>query len=163
MIIDIKDLENLPGGKLYVEFNEVIPGLETSSPITANIEVISNGVTIDVKGRVQSDISFECDRCLKEFLHHIDLNIDEKFVKGRIIDDNVKDLELKNENFIEELGDNEKIDLTDVIYQNIIINSPIKKLCDINCEGSEEFQKYVIEKSIDPRMQIFKDLKDKLK
>jgi len=83
---------------------------------------------------------------LKEFLHHVAIDIDEKFVKGKIIEDNIKEYEIKNENFFEELGEVTEIDLTDLIYQNIILNIPIQKLCDLNCKGSEEASNYVKKK-----------------
>ncbi|MFA6989971.1 MAG: YceD family protein [Candidatus Gastranaerophilaceae bacterium] len=163
MIINIEELECQKEGKLNLEFNELIHTLDKQSPVIGDFEIISKGLVIEIKGKVHACVTLECDRCLKEFLHHVDLDIDEKFVKGKIIDDNVKELELKGENFVEELGDAQEIDLTDLIYQNIILSLPTKKLCNENCEGSEELKKYTIEKPSDPRMQVFKDLENKFK
>lgn len=59
---------------------------------------------------------------------------------------------------MEELKGSKEIDMTDLIYQSIILNIPTQKLCKKECQGTEEFQRLTVEKSIDPRLQIFKNL-----
>lgn len=163
MIISIEELENSPEGKLLISFDEIISDLQNDTSVKGQINVVSKGIVIEVSGVIETDLKLECDRCLKEFLHHIELDIDEKYVKGTIVNEDIKEFEIKNEDFVEELGKNKEIDITELIYQNIVINTPVKKLCDNLCKGSEELDKYLKEKEEDPRLQVFKDLKDKLK
>jgi len=162
LIVNIEELESSTEKELEYKIEEIIPELENNTPVKANLTVTSKGDTIFINGTVETTLQLECDRCLKVFDYNLKLDIDETFLKGHLIGENTREFEIKNGNFIEDLGGSIEIDLNDLIYQSIIINVPNKKLCDINCEGLEESAQYVKEKAEDPRLQIFKDLKDKL-
>lgn len=163
MIIYIDEIENLPNKKLEIEFSEIIEDLNLKEPVTGNIVVQMSGPNLNIKGCVQASLSLECDRCLKEYIEKFNIKIDENFIKGQAYNKSKAEIELKIESLVEELGSSNEINLTDLIYQNIILSVPNKKLCDINCKGSDEYQKLQNEKHIDPRLQIFKDLNDKMK
>jgi len=163
LIINIDELEVTPDKKLEFVINEHIKELQNESLVVGNITVKATCYGVNVTGHVETDIKLECDRCLKEYTYHIEADIDENFVKGKIFDQSKAEIEIKGENFVEELGDKKEIDLTDLIYQTIILNTPNQKLCDINCAGSEEYRKYIENKPVDPRLQIFKDISDKIK
>ena len=76
---------------------------------------IINGVFI-AKGSYSGDISFTCDRCLKEF-------------SGKpATDDYIYAVEI---NSLKE----ETIDLTDGVREDILLGLPIKVLCSEDCKG----------------------------
>ncbi len=162
MKINIEELESIPDKTITLNFNEKISELENDSPVSGTLTISSTGYGAEVEGHVATDIVLECDRCLERFTYHIDVDIDEKFVKDRIISEERNEIELTSEDFVEELKGSKEIDVTDLVYQSIILNVPTKKLCDIECEGTEEYQKLIKEKPIDPRLEIFKKLSDKM-
>lgn len=163
MKVNLYDLENLPDKRIEVYFNEEIDELKNNKPVLGQITVYTTYYGAKVSGHVQTEITLECDRCLDKFNSNIEVDIDEKYVKDSLAFQDGKEFEIKEENFVEELNGSDEIDITDLIYQSIILNIPSKKLCDIKCPGSLEFQKLKENKEIDPRLEIFKKLSDENK
>lgn len=160
MIIKLEDLENLPEQKLILKFNEQMSGIHTDKPVEGTLTVKLTEYGAIVEGQVQTDVVLECDRCLKEFTYHACVDIEEKFVNDSIVYEYPKELELKEESFVEELGDKKEIDITDLVYQSLILGVPVKKLCEENCQGSEDYEIISEEELIDPRLEIFKKLSE---
>ena len=159
MKINIEDIANSAEGKITIDFQEKINELENNEIVRGIISIEITSYGVKVEGHVETEVTLECDRCLKSYKSLIQADIDEKFVKEKIVSDDVKELEIKKDNFVEELNGRTDVDITDLVYQSIILNLPNKKLCDINCQGSEELKKIQSEKLIDPRLEIFKKIK----
>ena len=139
MIIDINDLEN--DKATDIEIDEYFEELKAHASGMLTIKLL--GDFIFIKGNLDVNIELECSRCLKIFETVINVNIDEKFYKGVQTPEYPKERQLKSKDFVEELTDCEEIDLSDLIYQSIILNIPSQVLCDENCEGTEELKKYI--------------------
>jgi len=154
--INLEDLENNPESKTTVSFNEVIKELENDKPVTGTVTVMLTPYGVEVTGLVETDMILECDRCTKTFPYHLKIDVNEELTRDNIVDPETKEFEITKGNFIEELKGRKEIDVTDIIYQDIILNIPGKKLCDEKCEGLEELQKIKSDKQPDPRMQAFK-------
>ncbi|MFH0702610.1 MAG: YceD family protein [bacterium] len=161
MKINIEELANLPENQITLNFHETISDLNNNTPINGVIIAYLTSYGVKIEGNIETDMILECDRCLKSYSCHININIDEKFVKDSIILEGTRDLELTNENFVEELDNRSEIDITDLVYQYIILNLPGKKLCYSECPGTEEIQKLKTEKSLDPRLEVFKNILEK--
>lgn len=144
--------------QITFEFHEVIKDLGNDNPVDGYItaKVIPGGIRIE--GRVETDLIMECGRCLENYPYHSDVVIEEVFIHGSL--SCAKEMELTEENFVEELKDRKEIDVTDLIYQTIILNNPSKKLCKEECSGPQDYQELQEEKSIDPRLEIFTKLYD---
>ena len=69
------------------------------------------------------------------------------------------EFELKENSFIEDLNGSDEIDITDFVYQSVILHIPNKCVCDINCKGNEKVNQYLKTETIDPRLEIFKTIK----
>lgn len=156
MKIYLDELENNPENQLTLEFNEIIDELGNNQKITGSITASLTTYGVDVKGFIETDLNLECDRCLKSYTYHVNIDFDEKFIRDNLASDETKEIEITKENFVEELHGRKEIDITDLIYQSIILNIPSKKLCDVECPGNEAFQKLKDDISLDPRMQVFK-------
>jgi uncharacterized protein len=154
--IKLEDLENNPENKITLDFDEVISELENDKPVTGTVTVMLTPYGVEVTGSVETDLNLECDRCLKIFPYHLKIDINEELTKENIVNPETKEYEITRGNFVEELKGRKEIDVTDIIYQDIILNIPGKKLCDEKCEGTEELQENKSEKQLDPRMQAFK-------
>lgn len=161
MKILIEDIENAPESKIQINFCEIIDDLENDREVEGILDVSSNGATIQVTGHVKTSMTLECDRCLGEFDRDIEADIDEVFVKENVFDYSKHEIELKNDNFVVELNGENEIDITDLVYQSIIINIPTRKICRHGCKGKIPILSE--DEKIDPRLEIFKRLSDEIK
>jgi len=139
MIIDINDLENdeVVSVEIEEDFDEIF------AHATGMLDIKSSGDFVFIRGNLDVEVELECSRCLKTYKDNINVNIDEKFLKGAKTPVTSKEHQMKKSDFVEELDGITEIDLNDLIYQNIIINIPSQTLCDENCEGLEEMKKYI--------------------
>ncbi|EKE03327.1 MAG: hypothetical protein ACD_20C00215G0011 [uncultured bacterium] len=149
---------NTPEGQMTLEFSEVIGELSNNKTVEGKItaSLISGGVQI--KGHAETDMMLECDRCIVNYPYHADVDIEEVFITGSL--SSAKEIELTQENFVEELKGRNEIDVTDLVYQSILLNLPSKKLCQEECPGTKEFQNLQVEKPVDPRLEVFKKLSE---
>lgn len=160
LIVKLDDLQNIPDGSRIIDIDTKIENLETLNNVTGKVKVSLTAYGADVTGHVQADIKLECDRCLEEFTYHASVDIEEKFVNDSIVMLSAREVELKSENFVEELNEDKEINISDLIYQAIILDMPTQKLCNDACEGSDAYKKILSEANIDPRLEIFKQLSE---
>ncbi|MEI7474174.1 MAG: DUF177 domain-containing protein [bacterium] len=161
MIINIEELKNLSEKQVEVKLNiEQLPDLTLIQPVKGALNLSVEGYGINIEGEFTTEVAVNCDRCLQEFSYPLDIAVDEKLIFGKLVDEQIKEFELTGENFVEDLADKEEIDLTEFIYQEIILNIPSQKLCDFACEGTEEYKKVKIDGLVDPRLEIFKKLSE---
>lgn len=159
MYVQIDDIKNAPEQALRVEFEDIIAELDSNNPISADITFRLLGNIITATGKITGSIKSTCVRCLKEFNRKIDINLNEQYMLGRLFDGQDGEIELKDNNFIEDLGSKQEIDIEDLIYQSVILNSPNQLVCDINCVGDEILNKYIKKEVSDPRLDVFKNIK----
>lgn len=163
-LINIDDIENSPGKKLQVDFEDFIEGVKSKEPIKASLELTALGEFIEAVGRVEGSAILECDLCLEEFEYKIDFEIEELFAKNSLIDDVDGDgqygaeTELKEGEFVTDLKGSKDIDIYDLLYQSVILDFPNKKVCGINCKGGDIFLREEPQEEIDPRLAVFKNI-----
>ena len=160
MKINIKELQNIPEQMMDIIFQEKIKELENDIPVDAVLNVAVTGYGVNIKGHVKTDLKLVCDRCLGEYDHNVDVDVDEDFVNESIITGDQKEYELTKGQFVEELRGRDEIDINDFLYQTIILEVPPKKICKDDCEGSEAYQKIKSEKFIDERLEVFKSFSE---
>ena len=161
-ILSLDELENSENKTLYFTFNEKIEGIDCVTPIHADLCAKSLDDFVQITGNVKGKVLLECDLCLDKFEYDVDFELDEMFSKGSLIGDYTEsgqEFELKDGQFVTDLNGEKEIDICDLLYQSVILNFPNKIVCDINCNGSNELQKYQKEFVQDPRLEIFNKLK----
>lgn len=160
MIIKIEDIENAPGKKLQINFEDFLNGINSLNPIKADLEITSLGEFIKVSGNLTGEALLECDLCLEPFTYKLDFEIDEIFAKNSLMEEYGSETELKDGQFVTDLKGSKDIDITDLLYQSVILDFPNKKVCGINCKGGDIFirDKNPQTQEIDPRMEVFKNL-----
>ena len=163
MKISISDIENNHNKVADINFSEIIEEFNDELPVNATLKVEIISDYVKIKGNIKATLKLICDVCLKEFEEKFDINVEEFFTKTKLNEDEANEFEIKNDGFIEDLNGEDEIDLTDFIYQCVTIHIPNKIVCDINCNGDENLEKYLKENSIDPRLEIFKQIKIKEK
>ena len=106
-------------------------------PVKVTGELTNTGDTILFEGKVSTAVRMSCGRCLKEYTQPLEFGIEEEYAKkglGKKAQKN--EIELGENDFVYEVGSDNKIDLSEVIRQNILIEVPIQPLCE-ECKGKE--------------------------
>ena len=86
--------------------------------------VLDSEDNVYVEGRLQYDIKFPCDRCLKEVIKHFDVRFTASFyLAGNESQDGYYSY------------NNNSVDLTEAVREDVILNLPNRVLCDDNCKG----------------------------
>jgi len=158
--INIKELQNIPEQMMNITFQEKIQELENDIPVDAVLNVAVTSYGVNIKGHVKTDLKLVCDRCLGEYDYNVDVDVDEDFVNESIVSVDQKEYELTKGQFVEELRGRDEIDINDFLYQTIILEIPLKKICNDGCEGSEAYKKIKNEKYIDERLEVFKSFSE---
>ncbi len=161
MIITLEQLENAEGQRININFHKIILDVNPNQEVQANLVAWKRGTHVEVLGDIKAEVEIECDRCLKKFNQVLNIDIKEVFSTCDVFDYSHNEIELKNDNFVVELEKEGKIDITDLVYQSIILNLPSKKICSENCEGTEVLKELQNNK-IDPRLAVFQDISQKI-
>lgn len=132
--------------------------LETNGPVAADLVFKSLGQYINVKGQIVANVKLKCDRCLGEFCQKFELPLDETYMSGSFNNGEKSEIELKDGDFVIDLFEETDIDVDDLIYQSLILNIPNPSVCDINCNGDPEMEKYIKKEISDPRLDVFKNI-----
>ena len=159
MKINITEIENLETKSKSFKFEEIIDEFNDVDPVCADINVEIIGNLIIVKGEINANVNLVCDVCLKDFTKQMNVKFEEFFTKYNLNEDYGKEYEIKNDGFVEDLNGSNEIDITDLVYQTVILNIPNKLVCDINCNGDDSLSKYLKTEIIDPRLEVFKNIK----
>jgi len=156
LIINIDEIDDLLEKQKLLVFDEVIDELNNGNAVKGSLVVSVLGQRVIVEGSVETNINLQCDRCLGTYQYHLNADINEIFLKGSLFTEFKKDFELTASTFVEELHESTEINLTDLVYQEVILNIPVSKLCNEECEGDEYLKNMRNEKQIDPRLDVFK-------
>lgn len=152
----IEDIENSKDGILKYNFEENIEGIDSDTPVKADLTIKNLGEFVEISGNVKTILNLECDICLKPFKYDMEFSIDEIFAKDALLEDYGQEIEIKDGQFVTDLNGADRIDIYDLLYQSVILNIPNKKVCGINC-SRDNFQKE--EDLTDPRLEVFKNIR----
>lgn len=130
MVIDVSELfSNKKRKKVHLDLekdkffyeNEFI---QFSKPVKLDIVLMPIGDEIDLTGSMETEILLACSRCLEIFSFSINIELNEKLSKT---------LNSEDEDII--FIKNDRLDLDEIVENNIISMLPIKKLCSKSCKG----------------------------
>ena len=82
------------------------------------------GDEIDLTGSMETELLLACSRCLETFSYSINIELNEKLSKT---------LNSEDEDII--FIKNDRLDLDEIVENNIISMLPIKRLCNKDCKG----------------------------
>jgi uncharacterized protein len=178
MKIDVTDLLKSFGAQLKLDISETLSfpparfdarrvgdadkedRLNLTSPVHVKLKLVNTGRSILVSGTLKTTVRMACSRCLKDFDLPAVLKIEEEYGKRRAIPRAGKageEIELKEKDFVFEIGEDNIIDLDEAIRQNIIVDLPIKPLCNKACKLPEPVKDK--KKDTDPRLAKLKSIK----
>ncbi|MBQ9244951.1 DUF177 domain-containing protein [bacterium] len=159
MKIKISEIENSSNKTLKIDYSEIYEEFNKEVPVKATLNAQIIGELIKISGQIDAKLNLTCDLCLKDFTKEFNIDVEEYYAKNSLNDQYGQEFEVKENSFVEDLNGKDEIDITDFIYQSIILNIPNKLVCDINCNGSEKVNQYLKTDFTDPRLEIFKTIK----
>jgi len=164
VIIDVSNILKVEGSKLdidtFVEFGSVEFNGDTfqfSKPVKVTGNIVHIGTTLKLSADVSGAIRTKCYRCAKKLEKEFSFSIQETFT-------NNAHLTVKEDEDIIYFEGN-RLDLSEVIVNNIFINMPMKYLCSQECKGLcpkcgtdlNTNQCNCREEEIDPRLEVLKN------
>lgn len=108
-------------------------GFLITSPVSANLLLLKSDGEIFVRGDMNVLLKLRCARCLKEFEHIINSDIDIVYTLGPLHDVKGKEL-IQEEVNIQHLSGDE-IDINAVLVEQLSLDMPIQPVCRTTCKG----------------------------
>ncbi|GAA0122127.1 MAG: DUF177 domain-containing protein [Clostridium argentinense] len=131
MNIDLSELNNKKHGKRELDlviskdsFYDNGEVIKFTKPIkfTGIVRLIDN--IYELTGNVETEVLLPCSRCSEDFFYHVNMDISEK------LSDTIKD----EDGEIISIN-NDKIDIYQIIENNLSMELPVKKICKEDCKG----------------------------
>ncbi len=106
--------------------------IRISEPFKVHMELDSIGEDIEVKGSFDLDMSFACDRCLGDGSYHFNEKLHYILVPKK--EEGSEEIMEDEE---EELSyfEGEEIDLSEIVFEHLMLSIPYKLLCSNSCKG----------------------------
>ncbi len=103
---------------------------------TANvfIKISKLGKMIFAEGSIQISATLTCSRCLNDYSYPLDLTFNEEYTPDRVSDEE-KEYELTEKDLKLDFISDEKIDITELITEQVLLAVPMKPLCGSECPG----------------------------
>src|SRR4030042_4768568 len=107
-------------------------GLE--NPIQSEVTIRKETQSVFISGKVQTDLRFNCIRCLKEFSYPLSSNFEITLYPPKEIP-NQEEIEL-GENEMESIFFEEgEIHLSEIVFEQVCLDIPFQPLCHEGCKG----------------------------
>jgi uncharacterized protein len=167
MIIDIDRLpkEGMKISKDFEFFSETLVEEDAVflEPVHGELTITKIGEEIFIKGKITTRLSFVCSRCLAPFEFPVDSNFDLVYLPEEFED--LKE-RLEDEDVNKMFYYSSKIDIQEVVLEQLNLVFPPKPLCSQDCQGICPICGKVIQsgecscetKSSDPRLEKLKSL-----
>jgi uncharacterized protein len=123
-------------------------------------------VQVDIEGEISADVELECSRCLQAVRQFLGFPFQAVFVTPENYTDE-REVQLGSEDLEVSIFNGDKIDLTELTREQIVLAVPAQVFCREDCKGLCQkcgANKNLIncnceEKEVDPRWAALKDLK----
>ena len=132
MKFDLLPIINADGRKLTIEaeldFAEASgSGVTFLSPVCVEGIFSNIGGSIELSGTVSCKLGYVCDRCCETYEADFECSLDELFKKEDTRNDD------NNPDAVILAGT--VVDIDEIVFNNIIVNLPLKHLCKEDCKG----------------------------
>ncbi len=124
--------------KEVIDFEEIIPDLETLTPVRGRLQVTHKGNFLDVKAKAETIVTLSCHRCLKQYNHRLKIQSSEIiWLEEKVSEPDASsgEFEVDLEDLVENLSPTGYFSPTDWVYQQLCLELPHKQLCDVECQG----------------------------
>jgi len=131
MNIDVSELKNKKNSKrninVIIEKDSFFDGNETVKflmPLKFDGTLRLVNDIFELRGIASTELLLICSRCLNEYPFHLEVDIDEN-LSTNPSNENCEIISIKND----------KIDIYEIIENNLVIQLPVKRLCNEYCKG----------------------------
>jgi uncharacterized protein len=143
MKLDLNEVVSHLGKHIAYEIDEppiVDPesGLKCVEPVRGRATFSNTGSHVVIRGSFATSIEVDCARCLGNYQVAIEAPIEESFLIPGHIPDVVEEEEDGEESLAQEpesIFEENLLDLTELLRQNILLAMPIKPVCSEECKG----------------------------
>lgn len=139
MFIDVSDIRKSPGRAFHFDFSETVEPLSVgmdevalAGPVVVSVDVKNTGRVLIFSGHIRSDTKLLCSRCLEYYPYHLDVDFEEKFCHASDVSDITEEGQDIREMHVFE---GNRIDIDDMVTENILLSIPMKSICGENCRG----------------------------
>ena len=176
MVFDTDDVDDIGLDFEFQIGKDQFELIQNSFVVDKNIEVYGLltrvGDDFYLKGKVKTALTIDCSRCLSPLHRVVDGSLKARFIPSDACSAPVGETELQASDIDTEVYKDNKIDLTQSVLDGIMLTVPTVCLCIDGCRGicphcginlNREYCRCDKEIIIDPRLEILKTLKEKLK
>jgi uncharacterized protein len=139
MKLDLSEIAANVGKHIHYDLKEECfeaEDVKCMEPIKGGIDFTNTGQLIVVRGSFSTKVELDCSRCLEKLTVPVNVKIEEQFpvrsIQTMMAGYQEEELEEEEE---EPLFQNNIFDLSEYIRQAILVESPIRPLCDDACKG----------------------------
>jgi uncharacterized protein len=128
-----------------INYQERIPAKQLASKdlkfaadsfVDVDLTLTNLGTMITVKGVIEAELVLDCSRCLVDYTYHLSLEVEEDFYnQGDLPQSYAEEIQLSTDDLRFASYQGDMIDLSETIRENILLNVPIKTICDQTCRG----------------------------
>jgi len=144
--INIDEIASLKQKRVTLDFDEVleIPELAEPRMVSGSVTASVNMGGVKLVGSLGTVFELTCDVCLQPYTLPMEIEIEEQFVFNKIGNNHdsdepnayTKEKELNTQDFYEVLPSDKSLDVTDIVYQAVIISLPTYAHCGDGCPGT---------------------------
>lgn len=93
--------------------------------------------TVHVRGRLQAEVALSCGRCLEGFTLNIDQELDLFYLAHAVGQENEEEdeVELSDRDVVVAYYEGDRLDLGNVIREQLFLDVPMKRVCREDCRG----------------------------
>jgi uncharacterized protein len=138
MIVELADIE---GAKRRFDF-ELAPDildledsdLKLNGPVYATGEIEKTSAEVVVKGTITGEGEIECSRCLQPIAQKLKIDFQANFVTPEHFSVD-KENEVPVSDLDTDVLEGDRIDLKDIVREQILLNVPEQVFCEPECKG----------------------------
>jgi uncharacterized protein len=160
-------ISEIPDEGIEVRFDETVISDDFFYPAHVQMMINRTGKEVLISGEIDADVELQCSRCLKDFRLLMNIAVD-------VVYNPIEDLkgeekhELKHDEMDMGFYSGDELDLSDLVKEQIILNIPMKPLCNELCKGIclkcgadlNEGNCGCSKREIDPRLEILKKFRN---
>ena len=140
-LINVAQLLKKPIGSSYIYDVAEVINEQASDVIEGGVRLTCTGRGILVQGKLSAELELMCSRCLKFFLYPVSFSIEEEFLSTvDVASGLLLPVSKDSEGFT--INSNHLLDLGELICEYILLNLPLKPLCQPDCAGIKEMNYY---------------------
>jgi len=111
----------------FSSFDLGIEGLSFQAPVHVQLQVNKTNKAMLVYANIQTEFKATCGRCLETYVYPLSLSFQDEWVFRAQATEDLLETAL--------LLDKDEVDITDRIFEQIVLALPMKFICSAECQG----------------------------